>query len=474
MSRDRDFIGRARELEQLNAELDRNRPSVIVVYGRRRVGKSRLLSRATRDRRTIYYQATEVASSINLEALKTEVAEVVDHSEAVLDGLTTWEGVLQSVVDRTEGATTPLTLVLDEFPYLCEGFEALPSVIQKVTDSVTERQLPFNLVLCGSRISFMEDLLGEQNPLRGRQTLEMELEPMPYREAAQFFAGWSPVDRLKAYGVFGGMPFYLQLADVDDSFRRNVEQVVLESGAPLHNEALNVLRAELSKPTRYATILQAIAQGCTTTGEIVGRAREIDDGRALAPYLEKLIALRLVRAVRSLDAAPKSRNRRYYLEDALVSFWYRFGSPNSSALTVGHVSQVWEHAVEPEYDTYMGEVFEEVARQHVARYVPDRLPTAAREVGKIWGSDYDIDVACELLDGTVSVGECKWWDSRVGRNVLEQLKTDAEKTTYTPDDGPALYYLFAKTGFTPELIELAADTPELELLTPDDLLQSAD
>lgn len=474
MPETRPFVGREQETDQLARELDRNRPSVIVLYGRRRVGKSRLLSHVTRDRPTIYYQATEVVGSMNLDLLKSEIADFLDDSSAVLEGLEHWEGLLQYLADRVAERGSEVTLVLDEFPYLCDSVDGLPSIVQKVVDRIHEDDIPLDLVLCGSRISFMEELLGERNPLRGRQTLELELEPLPYRDAAQFLPDWSAIDKLRAFGVFGGMPYYLQLVRPDESFRTNVEQVVLESGAPLHNEILNVLRAELSSPTRYATILQAIANGCTTTGDIVGRAREIADGRALAPYLEKLRALRLIRAVRSLDAAPKSRNRRYYIADPFISFWYRFGAPNSSALAVGHASDVYEHAVEPDYDTYMGEIFEWIGRQYLTHYGSETLPAPTREVGKIWDADYDIDLAATLLDDTVVFGECKWWTAPVGRNVFDDLRDDAERTDYSDEADSTLYLLLAKSGFTDALTRSAADRHDLHLLAPDDLLSSPD
>jgi uncharacterized protein len=466
----RPFIGRNQEVDLLNRELDRSRPSLMVLYGRRRVGKSALLAQVTRSRRTIYYQATEVLGSINLALIKHEIARQLGEADPILEALEQWEGLLTYVADAARAGGEPLTLVLDEFPYLCQTVEGLPSIVQKVFDRVTDQRVPLNLILCGSRISFMEELLGERNPLRGRQTLELDLLPMPYREAAAFFPDWAPEDRLAAYGVFGGLPYYLQLCDPRRSLRRNILDVVLDPGGPLSNEADNVLRAELSTPARYATILQAIATGCTTTGQILGRAREISDARALSPYIEKLQALRLVRSMRSMDAPPKARSQRFSLADPFLAFWYRFRLPSSSALAVGHAAHVYDHVIEPELDAYLGEVLEWIGREYIQRYGTEILTSPAREVGKIWGEDYDLDMAGTLLDGSVVFGECKWSRRKVGMSVLRDLTTRTAKTTYGRGAADTHLILLSRSGFTQELQRRAAETLSLHLLDPKGLL----
>lgn len=467
----RPFIGREREADSLRKELDRERPSLIILYGRRRVGKSTLLRHVARGRSTVYYQATEVVGSVNLDLLKKEIAREFTAAGRVLDGIEQWEALLMYVAERVRSRGAPLTLILDEFPYICETVPGLPSIVQKVYDGVVRESVPLNLILCGSRISFMEELLGERNPLRGRQTLEMDLRPLPFRDAADFFPDWAPAERLAAYGVFGGMPHYLQFCDPDRSLRENVIDVILGPGSPLSNEVESVLQAELSSPARYATILQAIASGCSTTGEMLGRAREISDARALSPYLEKLEALRLIRVTRSLDAPAKARNQRFFLADPFLAFWYRFRLPNSSPLGTGYARDVYRHAVRPHFDTYMGEILEWIGREYIERYGAETLGTPAREVGKIWGDDYDLDIAGTLLDGTVVFGECKWWNAKVGGDVLEDLERHAAKTTYGREAETAQLVLVARSGFTKRLESRTSAMPSVYLLSPGDLLE---
>jgi hypothetical protein len=468
-----DLRGRKSELEALVRELDRERPSMVVIYGRRRVGKSTLLAHVCASRSAIYYQATEVVGSINLSLFKDEIANVEGEHSPILQGLETWESVLAYVEQLAEKHAADhgenLLVVFDEFPYLCEAVQGFPSVVQKAVDRVNRNDTPLDLVLCGSQISFMTEMLAEKNPLRGRQTLELDVQPLPYREAAEFLPDWSAVETLEAFGVFGGMPYYLQFLDGELGLRENIVDTVLRPGAPLGNEAYNVLQSELRTPRRFASVLQAIGTGCTTTGDILGRTAEISSGGQLTPYINKLEALRLIRVTRSLDAKPKARNRRYYVADPYLEFWFRFGLPNASALAKGHAEDVYDHAILPHFSGFMGEIFEWISREYLERYADDVLPAPPREIGKIWGTDYDIDVAATLLDDTVIYTECKWWDSEVGMNVLRDLRDDASKTNYGAG-ADERFVLFSKSGFTEELAREAGETGDVLLVKADDML----
>lgn len=465
------FIGRERELKALERELDReDRPSILIVRGRRRVGKSRLLVEATRERPTIYYQATKIAASMSLAWFKVE-AEALVGRDAVLDSASDWLGMLAYLEQIAARRIPGLTIVLDEFPYLCEADPAMPSIIQKFCDALHERGTALKLILCGSKISFMDELLGEKNPLHGRQTFELDVEPLPFRDAAQFFPHWALEDRLRGYGVFGGVPYYLNMCNPNETLEVNVRELVLQMGAPLGDEPNNVLQAELRDVIRYATILRAVADGCTTSGDIIARVREIRDASALAPYVRKLEELRLIRIVRSLDASDRERDRRYYLGDAFLAFWYRFCLPNASALAAGHADQVWEHAIEPRFDEYMGQLFEWVCRDYVRLFGQEVLPTAASEVGQIWGRDFDLDVAGRLLDGTSLSGECKWWRGSVGLNVLERLRGATAQTGYfSGRTSNHVYLLFSRSAFSEELRRTADEDACVRLLGLEALL----
>jgi uncharacterized protein len=456
------FIGRTQELELLRREYDRPRPSLIVLYGRRRVGKSTLILESLHGSRFAYHQASRLTDPDNLSLFKRTL-ETELGADPILSSLTDWTGVLAYL--ETLARTQPgLTVVLDEFPYLCEAQSALPSLLQAVWDRIRANDVPLNLVLCGSSIAFMEDLLAERNPLRGRQTLTLDLEPMPYRDAAQWLPSWSADAQLTLYGVLGGMPYYLSLLNPDVSLETNLLEMILERGAPLFDEPNQLLQSELSAPQRYASVLRAISDGCHDWGEIIGRVRDFKDGAQLAPYIKKLEGLRLIEVTRSLDASEKDRNRRYDLADPFLEFWFRFVLPNRSALEAGHAREVLEALILPFMEDYMGGAFERICREFVRLHGQELLGVAAREIGRVWAGDYDLDVAGELLDGSSVYGECKWWKDAVGENVLERLLETSKRAKYGSRDARTQYLLFSRSGFTPALKARAKREPKLHLV----------
>lgn len=465
------FIGRTQELAQLREEFASNRPSLLVIYGRRRVGKSELLREATRDIPHVLYQATRVTAGLNLDAFKTELARTLGPDDLLLS-LGDWLGVLTWLARKAQ-ETPGLVVVLDEFPYLAEADPALPSIIQKFWDSGEPGKGRLNLVLCGSMIAHMEDLLAERNPLYGRKTLALDVTPLPVRDATQFFPDYSAEDRLMTYGIFGGIPFYLQLCDPRVSLRENVVKLLLANTGALVDEPTVLLQSELRDIQRYASVLAAIADGCTKFGEIASRIDDRGDSKKLAPYLERLERMRLVQPVTSMDASPKSRDKRYFIADSLMTFWHRFVRPNLSSIAQGFGEEVWRLKITPHIEEFMGGRFEAICREHARRYSQEQLPSPAQEIGQIWAADYDIDVAGKLLDGSMLFGECKWRRGLVGEDVLFALTERAGRTAYGRDVGQRHFAIYARTGFKPGLIEAAGQGNGVILHTPDSILNGA-
>jgi uncharacterized protein len=463
------FVGRIHELELLKKEYSKSRPSLIVILGRRRIGKSTLILESLRDASFAYYQASRITDIDNIALLKQTLRESFGASP-ILESVGDWLGIF-AYLELTATQKPGITLVLDEFPYLCETNPSLPSLIQASWDRIRAAQTRLNLILCGSSIGFMEELLGERNPLRGRQTLSLDLMPMNFREVAAWVPAWAADQQIMLAATFGGMPYYLSFVNPDLSLEANLVEVVLNRGAPLFDEPDHLLQAELQTPQRYASILRAIADGCLEWGQILGRVKDIKDGSQLAPYIKKLEGLRLVEVKKSLDASDKDRNRRYDLSDPFLKFWFHFVLPNRSALESGHAKSVWEHAIEPQMSDFMGVAFERIAREHGARYGQEVFGVPAKEVGQVWAGDYDLDVAGTLLDGSHFYGECKWWKDEVGENVFERLLETSSRTGYDQRNGQTHYALYSRGGFTPGLTQRAALTPRLELISLERMLR---
>jgi AAA+ ATPase superfamily predicted ATPase len=407
---------------------------------------------------------------LNLEAFKVEIARALG-SDELLQGITEWLALLH-YLGRTAERHPGLVIVLDEFPYLVDADPALPSIIQKFWDSGAPRTGKLKLLLCGSMISHMEELLAERNPLYGRKTLALDLAPLSFRDASQFVARSKAEDKLVTAGVFGGIPFYLQLLDQGTTLQNNIIRLLLTQTGSLVDEPVVLLQSELREVSKYASVLAAIAAGCTKHGEIIGRVRELTDSRALGPYLERLERMRLIRIVKSMDASPKERDRRYFIADPLIAFWYRFVQPNLSSVAQSFGPEVWRHQIAPKLDEFMGGAFEEICREHARRFSQEYFSAPAQEIGRIWQADYDIDVAGKLLDGSMLYGECKWWTDLVGENILDELIERASWTDYGRDNPKRLFVLYARTGFTTALQRRAATQPGVVLHTPQTMLRT--
>ena len=301
-----DFIGRERDLTVIRKELDAARPSLMIVYGRRRIGKSTLLQEASKGRPSVYFQATRLEEPLNIAAFKNDIGQALG-PDPELDGIGDWLGVLHHLARRAQ-KHPGLAVVLDEFPYLADGNQALPSVIQKFWDSGAPKDGSLKLVLCGSMISQMEELLSERNPLYGRRTLSLEIKPMPQRECSEFLPEWDPIDLITAHSIFGGIPYYLGLCDPTQSLATNIERMFLAPAAPLQEEPDFLLQSELREMRRYSSIIAAIANGATKPSEIIGRVAGLKDSAQLFPYMDKLMHMRIVERARSLDADEHSRD----------------------------------------------------------------------------------------------------------------------------------------------------------------------
>jgi uncharacterized protein len=466
------FIGRERELAGLDREFRLNQASLAIVYGRRRVGKSTLLQHAAeRHGKFVYFQATKVDESLNLAAFKAEIARNLG-VDPLLDGIGDWTGVLHYLARAAE-THRKLVVIVDEFPYLLDGRDTLTSVIQKFWDSKAAERGNLKVVLCGSLIAHMESLLSERNPLYGRRTFSLPLEPMSLREAVEFLPDYPAAEQITAYAIFGGIPYYLQMCDPNAPLRENIDRLLLSKTGALFEEPEFLLQSELKEPRRYASIVAAIARGGTKLGQVVNRVPGIKDTAQITPYLEPLIRMKIIERVRSLNAAENSRDNRYYVSDPLFRFYYRFILPNVSPISLGFGGQVFERQIQPYLAEYMGWAFEQVCREHIRMHAQERFGAPASEIGKIWGPDFDIDIAGSLLDQSRLFGECKWENALVGESIYRDLLDNISKSKFFTEGRTQYTVYFSRKGFTVGLQKLAATDASIQLIGTEELVKAA-
>lgn len=437
------FVDREGELRFLNDRAASGRAELLVVYGRRRVGKTELLKQFCADKRHVFFVSSQTTSEQMLKEFSTVLSALPGSPLPSGAIFADWPEALRALAGLA-GAQR-FVAVLDEFPYLLQASPAVASQLQNLWDHELKRS-KLMLILCGSQISVMEaEVLGHRSPLYGRRTGQWHLTPLSFRDAGAFFPRHTPEERLQSYGVLGGMPAYLEQFDPRKSLAANVVEHVLSRGTLLYEEVQFLLLEELRDASRYYAALTALAAGATQHQE-VARAIFGPAGGSAQPYLNRLRALHLVDRVvpASVRNPERTRTAIYRITDPFVAFWFRFAVPNLSALEQGAASRVWEQRIRPAFAEYMGQVFEDVARAHTWLLAKARtLPFEPDNVAPWWDGREEIDVvAARHNTREAFLAECTWSASPLHPRVLDDLQRKAAyfqtRTGYAPR-GLALY-----------------------------------
>ncbi|MBV9278901.1 MAG: ATP-binding protein [Chloroflexi bacterium] len=469
------FLDRTRELDSLCAAATSNRTELIIVYGRRGVGKSTLLAETLRDVRHIFYSATRRALPLQLADLTAIVREAYPDA-FVPESFRSIEEFLRFLADLAgRYPDEPVIAVLDELPYLAELDQGLLTVLQHWWDR--NKRLPnLKLFLAGSYVAFMErQVLGLSAPLYNRRTGQLKLEPLRYDEAALFFPSYPPRRRIEAYAVLGGMPTYLEWFDPDQGLEENLLATVLRPNTFLNREPDWLLLEDLRRDVTYGSILRAVAAGDRKPSDI---ARSIGKTSAqdIAQQIEALRDLDLLRREVPITdrQRPASRRSLYWLADNYLAFWYRYVDPNQSLIAEGHGRRVLDRIRASFHEYVARPPFEEVCRQFLRRaYAADRLPPSLHfnAVGTWWNRSHEIDVVAQEGSTTTLAGSCKWTNAPMDAGDLHRLRQTVTAAAADLHPAPDCYHaLFSRQGFDASLLA-AARRPDSRLLlfTPDDL-----
>ncbi|ASJ09492.1 ArsR family transcriptional regulator [Thermococcus siculi] len=418
------FVDRERELEFFERAYSSGRAEFLVIYGRRRIGKTELLLHFARDKPHVYFLATEKPYRENLRELQRLLAEFLGDE---LFGKVAFDDVdelFMAFADRI--GDERVILIIDEFPLLVEHYRPVLSLLQKAWDLKLSKT-GVMLILCGSSVSAMEgEVLAYKSPLYGRRTGQWRLTEIPFFYLGEFLPGYTVEDLVKTWGIVGGIPAYLLQFDPRKGFDENVVEKVLSKGAFLYEEAEFLLREELREPANYFAILQAIASGRNRFGEIVN-ATGLDKS-LVSKYLAVLQRLGIVEREVPVTATLKAMSKRglYSIKDNYFAFWFRYVLPNKSYLEAGLGERVWKHSAE-DFNAYMGSVFERLVRTPEVFF---RL-TGFRftKIGRWWRKGEEIDiVALNEREKTALFVEVKWKElrEREVRGILKDLERKAK------------------------------------------------
>ena len=438
------FIGRKRELAALDKLYESGKFEFAVIYGRRRVGKTALISRFIEDKKAIYFTGVESSEKQNLEHLSANIFEYAT-GERAESSFVSFQAALEYVFRLAEKER--IVLVIDEYPYAARAAKSLASTLQLLIDKHKDNS-KLMLILCGSSMSYMEDhVLAYKSPLYGRRTAQMKILPFDFADTCRCFTRFSDTDMALIYGIAGGTPQYLLQMDDRLSVEENIKNTFLNPSSSLFEEPENLLKQEVREPALYNAIITAVAGGASRMAEISTKAGE--DTSLCSSYLKNLISLGLIR--RETPFGEKSsRKSIYVIDDNMFRFWYRFVPENSSVIARG-ASELAYKRIEPYLSDYMGSVFEEICRQYLWKLLlTGQSPVEFRDLGRWWGTDpisrsqAEIDIMGEQDKDTALFCECKWRNEQTDAGVLETLLERTRIFRYTRKH----LYLFSKSGFT--------------------------
>lgn len=456
------FLNRTSELRTLKNLAGSAKAELLVVYGRRRIGKTALLLHWLERNKSVagaYWVAHKTSSERLLQSFSQAVAPLLNEAAGDLV-FPDWEAALLQIFRL--GASERLLLVLDEFPYLVDSCPEFPSLLQKMWDRHGQDSQVV-LAICGSHYHMMEDqFFSSRQPLYGRATASMLVEEIPRSELGPFLPRYSESQLAQTLAVIGGVPSYLALWDDRKSPMRNVEELILSPSTLFRHEALFLIREELPEARTYLAILEALGSNCMTPTQIAASSGV--PRSHVGKYLNTLVRLRFVRRLISVDRQERSnvRTSRYEIRDPYLRFYFAFIYRHPEWLEQGRVGQ-FRKRIEERMDAYIGkQVYERWARDTlIALGDAEELSFVPDEVGRAWTTKVDIDVlAVNWRERCAIVGECKWRSRKMGAADLEDLKERARRMNRL--DGFSFQYaLFSKSGFTKRL--QGRDDPDLLL-----------
>ncbi len=473
------FIDRENETAFLGRAYSSPRPELLILYGRRRIGKTELMLRFMESRPGLYFLSTTEGSNSNLQAFVEKTADAI--GDASLKGAK-FDGWLQFFTLLSRNSTflkiiekSKFIICIDEFTYLVQENAQILSIFQKAFDEVLS-ELNIMLVLAGSAVGIMEEkVMAVNTPLYGRRTGQWFLAPLQFRYLREFL-DYGAEDLMKTWFTIGGVPRYLLEFERTVPFWENVRRHIIEKGSYLNGEGEILLRSDFREPKNYRLILKAISLGRQTFGEISDHTGM--DKSAVSKYLDTLRSTHYIESVRSVTSPLNSKKTNYVISDPYLNFWFRYVDTNLTDIEAGRSADVMKR-IKSSFADYAGHMFESLTMEMIrAGTIIEGISFTTmgrwwgRNPGKQSGEDQEeIDiVALDEPSGTAMFAECKWRERPVDPGVYLRLKEKSRLVRWRNDSRKEQFALFSRAGFTDEMRRIAKDDGVM-LFDPEGMLR---
>ena len=459
----KEFIDRDQELGFLESEYNRDGSSLVILYGRRRVGKTALVSRFMKNKKALYFLSSEESEIQNRSIFKDLVADFTENELLKNAVITKWDLVFKALINyKTDEKKI---VIIDEFQYLGRSNPAFPSVFQRIWDTML-KDSNMMVILCGSLIPMMEaQTLNYDSPLYGRRTGQIKLKQIPFSHYKDFFPQKDKKELIEYYSITGGVPKYIELFYESENIYSAIEQNVLAKSSFLFDEPNFLLQKEVSEIGSYFSVIKTIASGNQKLSKIAAALELKQTG--LTRYLKTLINLDILeREVPITEENPeKSKRGLYKIKDNFMLFWFKFIYPNLSYIESGNSDLAMKKIHQNLIDGHISYVYEDICIEEMWRLnKQNRWDFHFDKVGRWWNNTSEIDiVAIDSSGNDIIFGECKYWGNKVGIDVLNKLEEKAGYVEWKQNTRRQWFVLFSISGFTEELEKLAVSRNDILL-----------
>jgi len=458
------FIGRLEEISALNEEY-KNGSSFVVLYGRRRVGKTTLIKEFIKGKNALYFLATEEMENQNMKRFINGLATFTGQSYLKNASFPDWDTSFEIFANHQPEKKK--ILIIDEFQYLVQINSAFPSIFQHIWDELLKDK-NIMVILCGSLISMMmTHVLSYKSPLYGRRTSQIRLQPLKFTEMIAFFGDKTFPEMVECYAVTGGVPKYFEFFYNDVDLFTNIKNNILKKSSFLYEEPFFLLEKEVREPVNYFSIIKTISQGQRKLSKISGVLEK--KSSSLTPYLSTLMDLNLIeKRVPITEKFPdKSRKGLYFITDNFINFWFNFVYPYRGELELDSQESVLEKLQTNLIDNYVSFIYEDVCKEIFAVLCRDKkIDFTPSKVGAYWNKDSSIEidmVAINNKDKIMFAGECKYFKNKpMGMGVYASLMEKCRARDFEEYD--ISYVLFSISGFDQKLMEIAKINKKLILI----------
>ena len=465
------FINRERELKALNDQYAAEGASFMVIYGRRRLGKTTLIKEFIRDKKALYFLAREEHETLSMKRLAEALADYTGQSYLKGTIFDKWDSLFEVFIKHNQEGKK--IFIIDELPYMVNANPAFPSILQWIWDEWLVNQ-DIMLILCGSLINMMEKYaLNYSSPLYGRRTGQIKMKQIDFMHYDKFFDNLPYRDLVEHYAVTGGVPRYIELFDEKKNLFDEIDRLMLSPDGLLFEEPEFLLRREVDEIGSYFAIIKSIAEGNRKPGKI---STDISIKQTSLPkYLRTLIDLDILeREVPVTESNPeKSKTSLYQIKDNFIRFWFRFVYPERGRLELGQSDYVRDRIMANFIDNHVAHIYENVCGSELWR-----LEFAGKlhfnKMGRWWSNKEEIDiVALNSTGEDIVFAECKYRNQPMDADVFYDLLRKKESVPWKKEDRRETFVLFSISGFTGRLRELARERGDLLLVGENGTVEEA-